>query len=170
MKNSDLQGAWHVIWGNDGTNWSAPRHPVYPLRPSPPPAPLRSHHQRRDRHFGGDERATEVHRGVGLAARPSVRPSSLRCSPRGASNPNIHERNARYTMTKPSGSAAAMTPACCIVLLRPLKKCGWTDLSDGEKVSSPPSVRPRRQCSFSDPNSLFRSGCACMERACLQSR
>ena len=67
-------------------------------------------------------RATEVHRGVGPAARPS-----LRCSPRGASNPNIHERNARYTMTKPSGSAAAMTPACCIVLLRPLKKCGWTE-------------------------------------------
>ena len=121
------------------------------IRSSLPPAPLRSHHQRRDRHFGGDE--SRKRRAVrpcdrGPPRRRSVRPSALRCSPRGASNPNIHERNARYTMTKPSGSAVAMTPASCIVLLRPLKKCGWTERRRFLHLHHPPAtemffLRPR---------------------------
>ena len=75
-----------MSYGAMMAQWAAPRHPVYPLLSSLPPAPVRSHHQRRDRHFGGDEgrkrrsvspsvRATEVHRGVGPAAgRASVPP------------------------------------------------------------------------------------------------
>ena len=57
-----------MSYGAMMAQWAAPRHPVYPLLSSLPPAPVRSHHQRRDRHFGGDEGRKR------RSVRPSVRP------------------------------------------------------------------------------------------------